>query len=77
MCNWKPDTTEEVLSTACEIYDAYPKHVLALAISKMLNQRLVHPDLVKINLDQASYYKELKKVNQKTTNAQHKQDIKP
>lgn len=77
MCNWKPNSNKEVIETACEIYDAYPKHVLALAISKMLRQRLVHHDLVKINLDSASIYKELKNRNQKIDNAQHNQDFKP
>lgn len=45
------DETEQVLAAAEFLFTNYPKHALAFGIAKMIQQKLVHPELAKINVD--------------------------
>lgn len=64
MDRWKPETNDDVKATAKEICKGYSPEAMSVAIANMLKQRLVHPDLVKINLDTAKTETKPETVNQ-------------
>jgi len=48
------DAEEQVLAKAEELFTKYPKHALAFTLAKLLQQRLVHPELLQVNLDMSN-----------------------
>lgn len=48
------DVAEQELAKAEELFTKYPKHALAFTLAKLQQQKLVHPELLQVNLDMSN-----------------------
>lgn len=55
MPDWfDPKDEEQELAKAEELFTKYPKHALAFTLAKIQQQKLVHPELLQVNLDMSN-----------------------